>query len=770
MKKFFVGVLAIAGLVACAQEEVLRTQAPGQIGFDGAYVENAVRAAEDPSTTTDNLKAFDVWGYMTDGTGIVFNREVVSGGTGAWDYVNKQYWIPGKDYRFFALAPAKTANAAITLDADPFNNAMSVVFTNVDGTEDLLYASATRTTESTITEQPEAVKFSFDHLLSKVKFSFKNGITNPNAYIVVEDIQMEVPAQGTIALDEQAAYKWTDLANTTTTLSFGAMDKAAKIGGTSKGECDYERLTIPAPATQAYKVTFYVTFYQGGVEAFPKRQMSTEITGCLLEPGKAYNFYATLDENNIAENPLYPITFDVEEVKDWEDGGIYDGGVLGIDYLTTTNVAAGETLTLTDNAKIQKSLNVAGTLDGAGYTLYADAYPQSNKLVVASGDATIKNVKVNGLGYNYDDNGTTKVLRGIFIEKGGNYTIDNVTVVGTGYSINTGTQDVGTLTVTNSTLEGWASYDKNFTAEFKNVQFTKGQYHTLRPQNDLVLTNCTFEEGYEVLLDLMVEGSSICFVNCNLAGVALTAENIDTLVTGHDAAKCTIHFARVQDGLSVAAGETTTLSEDVVLTSALVVDGTLDGAGNTITVSNTNNNGIILVNNTSAVSDVEVKNVTVDGGNNRTDAGVLLRGLFFNNAGKYVVDNVTVLGCGYAINVNTSENYELVVSNSTLQGWTSFGGDETSTASFTNVKFIKGNYFQNAESPAWDYSVAPYVDTVFEKCSFDKGFVVATDNRADANDTIVFKQCTVEGNVLTADNYTQYITITDATTPTILFE
>ena len=46
MKKFFVGVLAIAGLVACTQEEVLRTQAPATIGFENVYVDNAVRALE----------------------------------------------------------------------------------------------------------------------------------------------------------------------------------------------------------------------------------------------------------------------------------------------------------------------------------------------------------------------------------------------------------------------------------------------------------------------------------------------------------------------------------------------------------------------------------------------------------------------------------------------------------------------------------------------------------------------------------------------------
>ena len=60
MKKLFVGVLAIASMVACMNEETVRVQDPAAIGFEANWVENATRANEavDPSTTTESLTGF----------------------------------------------------------------------------------------------------------------------------------------------------------------------------------------------------------------------------------------------------------------------------------------------------------------------------------------------------------------------------------------------------------------------------------------------------------------------------------------------------------------------------------------------------------------------------------------------------------------------------------------------------------------------------------------------------------------------------------------
>ena len=76
MKKLLVSVLAIAGLVACNNEQTLVQKGNAPMEFAGAYVENATRAeqAVDPSTTTATLEAFDVWGFMDQPSGVVFDN------------------------------------------------------------------------------------------------------------------------------------------------------------------------------------------------------------------------------------------------------------------------------------------------------------------------------------------------------------------------------------------------------------------------------------------------------------------------------------------------------------------------------------------------------------------------------------------------------------------------------------------------------------------------------------------------------------------------
>jgi hypothetical protein len=88
-----------------------------------------------------------------------------------------------------------SANWRLNTQAANVHGAGIVDFHNVDGTEDLLYAA---TSESTVGmelgQSMEAVKFQFNHLLSKVKFSFTNGFTNNNAYIDVKNVTMKVPS------------------------------------------------------------------------------------------------------------------------------------------------------------------------------------------------------------------------------------------------------------------------------------------------------------------------------------------------------------------------------------------------------------------------------------------------------------------------------------------------------------------------------------------------------------------------------------------------
>jgi hypothetical protein len=314
MKKFIFSFLAVAALASCVKEQTLSVPGAAEIGFAGTFVENATKA--NPTVTTESIDEFFVWGIIENEEGLVFTDEKVWK-AGDWTYANTQYWVPAHKYFFSAIAGDRTDDQIVISTAA--NKGMNtaglgtVTFTNKEGMNDVLYAEYAYTTPSEITAQPEDVKFQFAHLLSKVKFTFQNGFVNEHHTVVVKNIKMTVPGQGTIDLTADE-FAWTALAGETV-LEMGHMAQGANLETGEKASSDNELLTIPAAATQEYTVTFDVELYMGDVQASTAVK-TVKINGYALEPGKAYNFTAIINEQNIAENPLFPITFDAT-VEEW---------------------------------------------------------------------------------------------------------------------------------------------------------------------------------------------------------------------------------------------------------------------------------------------------------------------------------------------------------------------------------------------------------------------------------------------------------------------
>ena len=404
MKKLFVSVLAIAGLVACSQEQTLVQQGPAPMEFGAAFVENATRAdkAEDPSITTATIEGFDVWGFMDSAEGVVFVDEDVTGSQGNFTYVNTQYWAPGHNYYFAALAPMNSPNVTETLaSGDAAYYGLGTISFNVtDGAEDLLYSAvgpiASPAADATTVEP---VKFQFNHMLSKVKFSFTNGFDNDNAFIDVKNIKMVVPKTGTINLavaDWWSTNQWV-LDGTTTEIAFG--DACNRTGRNGKQESADERIILPADATQKYTVTFDVVLYQGTVEAY-KGTKTVTIENVALEIGKAYNFKAELNASNIMADgtELLPIVFDVEEVKDWVTAETPDVNVQEAE-LRAALLLGGE-VTLTEDLVITESLVVAA---GASSVINLNGFDiinntDSEELGEGDGIVVYGNLVINGNG------------------------------------------------------------------------------------------------------------------------------------------------------------------------------------------------------------------------------------------------------------------------------------------------------------------------------------------------------------------------------------
>ena len=283
MKKIFVAVLAMAGVVACNTVDTLDVPQNPEIRFANAFVENATRANEalDPSTTTESLTAFDVWGFMDKVDGTVFVGEDVTGSKNNFTYANTQYWAPGHKYYFYAVAPmnSETVNVVPATDNATAKAGLGTInFKNIDGTEDLLYA-AQQAVDAPALGEAKTVMLTFNHLLSKVKFTFTNGFTNNNAKIDVKNVRMTAPETATATL--AAENSWANHAGELT-LAFG--DACAKTAAGKTQVAADERLTIPAGAEQKYTVTFEVALYMGDVVAYSGTKTAT-IEGVALEIG-----------------------------------------------------------------------------------------------------------------------------------------------------------------------------------------------------------------------------------------------------------------------------------------------------------------------------------------------------------------------------------------------------------------------------------------------------------------------------------------------------
>ncbi len=129
-----------------------------------------------------------------------------------------------------------------------------------------------------------------------------------------------------------------------------------------------------------------------------------------------------------------------------------------------------------------------------------------------------------------------------------------------------------------------------------------------------------------------------------------------------------------------------------------------------------------------------------------------------------ILDNVKIGGDGVLYPINTGEAGEagvkLIVTNSTLAGWTSFGNIES--ASFTNVKFEQGTYYNNI----YGRVLKPYVNTTLTGCSFIEHMNLDLSSLAK-DQKVTFVNCTVNGEAVTTDVFT--IPTTDAQYDTELF-
>jgi hypothetical protein len=326
MKRTILFGLASAALLAvgCTNDETVEIPATKAITFADAFVNNNTKA--DPSTKLTTLTAFNVYGYVTttEGESQIFNGDDVTKSGSDWTYTNTQYWIDGGSYVFSAVAP--TEEGATTDLSDGVITTTISSFES-DGETDLIYATSTAKGKAS---ENNAVGLTFNHLLSKVKFTFVNGFpTTSNISLNVTDVTIsdavkaaQVEADGTTTtwtLPETVSKGELVFGNVATKASEDAKEELTTIAPTDDATAINEKLLIPT-TSENYTVTFNVALLQGGsnlkIKEYP---VTATIKGQTFEPGNVYNITATLTEKNV--NPdgtsLESIKFTVSGVNGW---------------------------------------------------------------------------------------------------------------------------------------------------------------------------------------------------------------------------------------------------------------------------------------------------------------------------------------------------------------------------------------------------------------------------------------------------------------------
>ena len=256
MKKLFIMGLAAMGLAltACNSDETVEMAKGNAIGFK-TFVNNSTRATD---VTETNFTSFKVWGKMKKGdqTGTPFDGVVVSkDAKKGWTYTPPVYWEKDYAYSFVALAPNDAYNfTAPTV----INNWGSLTFDNGAGETDLIYATAR---QATVTGDgcPAPVNLTFNHMLSRVRFQFENGMDDGSVLTVSNVKITDAYTSGTATLAEQLTVNsWTP-GQETGALEFGGADAMDK---NAKKETGHKYMI---PATKDYKLSFTVSRLHHGV-------------------------------------------------------------------------------------------------------------------------------------------------------------------------------------------------------------------------------------------------------------------------------------------------------------------------------------------------------------------------------------------------------------------------------------------------------------------------------------------------------------------------
>lgn len=322
MKKLFIAVLAVAALASCAQDEIISKNQTA-IEFGDAFVNNSTKALYEG---TNYVKAFQVWGTVTGQGGTVALYEGANvtntavtddnktGYGAAWTCDVTRFWTPSCAYAFYAVVDASVeagddGKIAPNTNVTASNGVPTSIAYTADGQNDLLYGETTDTTNAAGTPtKGTLVKFNMQHLLSRIQFSFANGVEltqgDKAAYsFKVTSLSVKTWAAGDCAVPDKI---WTRDGENEYTLTFATGDAPYTTEG---------KVIIPGEQELLISYTYEVYFDNDTTTGDAAKKI---YTATVTDKALTHNFAVNHSYNIKAELDLdNQIQFTIQNVTDW---------------------------------------------------------------------------------------------------------------------------------------------------------------------------------------------------------------------------------------------------------------------------------------------------------------------------------------------------------------------------------------------------------------------------------------------------------------------
>lgn len=309
MKKslFMMGMAALA-LASCTNEEVVNIPASKAIGFE-TFVGKPTKAVGE--ITDGNIRSFCVYGGYDDMTHVFNNQEVTSEDGTSWTYTPIRYWVADENYKFAAYAPKEVGSFIATDFTSGHLNVTDYVSTP-SAQYDLIYSGGVTKTPSAT--ETGTVNFTFNHLLSMVKFTFQSGFG--------KDVSVEISDLKVFGMFSKATY-------TGSTDSWGVATEAITTPGFTELSSTVAEIPSAGQETKAESAGFVVVPQTSGdvtvsFKATVKdasgdtvvnaKELSGTVSAPTWDKGLRYNYVITIDGT---DTDLYPIVIGDPTVAPW---------------------------------------------------------------------------------------------------------------------------------------------------------------------------------------------------------------------------------------------------------------------------------------------------------------------------------------------------------------------------------------------------------------------------------------------------------------------